>query len=291
MKVIISDTDLTHAGDVRQAFINAFGEAEILIRIESISNFENSFIHAVENNFDMVIRSTAGARTKFLSFTTDYYNEHNILCIIPTGQQFPNSQSFFHTAELPTAVLTGVGTTSNVGAYKVEFFDSNSEWVSFTNSFIAGKLAKIKVECNCTWNEARQRARLTASSPTPTDVSGYGIINVESAINYSDEVPEIPIENPEAENQFIIGELFAERNGNQVSLIGQEVPGATSYKIYKDGIEVASTRTATVTIDRTFSIPYSFTYQAFNDESETEISVPEIVKFYKYSKVIFKQSK
>lgn len=289
MKIIISDSDITHANDVRNSFIQSFGDtAEIITRIESISNFESSFTFAVENAFDMVIRSTVGARTRFLTFETDYYNQHGILCVIPTGQQFPNSQSFFHTGELPTAILTGVGTTSNVGAYKVEFFDSNSEWVSFTNSFIAGKLAKIKDELDCDWHEARLRARLTASNPTPSDISGYGIIDVQAAIDYSNEIPETPIENPEPEPLFLIGEMFASRNGNLVTLEGQEVDGATSYKIYQDGIEVANERTTTVVIDRTFGVPYMFTYKAFNNESETDESISMIIKYFKSKFLLIK---
>ena len=68
-------------------------------------------------------------------------------------------------------VASGAGTDSNMTGYGngLEFWDEDDTqdglyYSSFSNARVAAKLLKIKQTLNCTWEEARTRARNTASN-------------------------------------------------------------------------------------------------------------------------------
>lgn len=209
MKIIISDINQTHANDVRDSFIAGYESdggtwgGVIEIRLETIPNLVNSFEYAKENGFEMVIRSTVGAKN-YLTMMQEYYFNDGILSVMPAGQQLPNTDNGLE--ELPATVLTGfveIDGTDNNGAKIVEFIGIDpihNQFVSFSNGFIAGQLAYIKTETNETWTQVRERARLTATqSGNFTRLNGFGKIQIAEAVQLASseeiEIPEVEINN------------------------------------------------------------------------------------------------
>ena len=116
----------------------------------------------------------------------------------------------FQTNEPPVIITSGAGDEelrNNTSYGKgLEFWDQDlntptpaEDQSSFSNGYVLGKLLKIKDTLNCTWWEARYRARITADRTEPNRVTsswdlrnGYGKINVDAAIAYTGLVPSDP---------------------------------------------------------------------------------------------------
>ncbi|HOJ04091.1 MAG TPA: hypothetical protein PK916_08810 [Bacteroidota bacterium] len=118
-----------------------------------------------------------------------------MLTVMPTGSNTA-SRLWNSNAVLPSIVITGAGDTANATAWDVEFhapdpFGGTAS--SYANGFIAGQLMAIRDSLNCSWWEARFRARITGHAWTQK--SGYGKINTSAALQYGFGVPPNPYAN------------------------------------------------------------------------------------------------
>jgi hypothetical protein len=105
---------------------------------------------------------------------------------------------------------------------------------SYSTPYIAGKISFIKDSVSnrysreCSWWEARYRARMTASGGGVFDtISGYGRIDVMAAINYRGNIPDDPFTT-----LGNIGNISAERRGNYINVEFEPVENALYYDVY-----------------------------------------------------------
>lgn len=197
----------THGIYIKQAILTAYPELpeDKIINISSYTEAKN---YCMQNEVEALIRSTTGV--------TNYINDAllmypRILFFFPLGSNDYVKLNIFDTEEPPVIVITGAGDEEgrNNTAYGngLEFWDYDlsqaqeptPDQSSFSNGIILGKLLKIKHTLNCSWWEARWRARITADRNEPNRETfpwdlknGYGRINVEKAINFKGYIPPDP---------------------------------------------------------------------------------------------------
>ena len=270
MRVYISDSTEggTHGSNVKSAISTGYGSdisSEInLVESESysIAQVKADMLIAYNAGYELFVSSAYGA-DNFLTEAKSYYP--TMLCAFPNGiNTFGENPSQGSSLQIPELlIVTGSGDTNNVNGYPIEFFDEDpteADASSFANGVIAGKLLKIKDGRGSHWTDAVQSARATSSLSTLDTEDGYGIIDIDSAINYSGTV------------QLTIGSITAERtSGFSVTLTLRRVIDATSYKIYDNGGLIATQSGLTYT----YTMPYGkslFTYKACNDNLESELS-------------------
>lgn len=135
--------------------------------------------------------------------------------IYPTTQAFMplGSNSFILISDvtsIPEVITCGAGATHNITGYGpgLEFWDNENIGSvaiqsSLSNGIIAGKILKIRDTLDCSFWEARYRARITATrteSRRPpntywTQEDGFGQINVTAAIDFVGSIPADPYLN------------------------------------------------------------------------------------------------
>lgn len=195
IKILISDSDYSHSIGVKDSILSAnsdLSSGNIDIRYESLND---SLIYASEQKIKCVVRSTIGVAGEITN-ALEYY-KMGIQVFMPMGSNTHGELTAL--TSIPCIVTSGAGGVANNTGFGegIEFFDDDNgtpgDASSFSNGVIAGKLFKIKVERNCDWWEARYCARTTASGNGVWNKNdGYGIIDVDAAINYSGEI----IDNP-----------------------------------------------------------------------------------------------
>jgi hypothetical protein len=177
-----------------------------------------------------VIRSTTGA-AGFVGLAGSYYRLHSIQTFMPAGSNSPGE--IFESnggTNLPIIVIAGAGDEGNETGDDIEFFSPDPITVepdlsSYSNGYIAGQLFKIKSVLDCTWWEARYRARMTASRNNIWhEVDGYGLIDISAAVNYSGEIASDPYQSIGP-----VGALSANQNQSTVTLTTTPVVNATGY--------------------------------------------------------------
>jgi len=195
--VFVSDVSIgSHSTNVKNAFIYGFGES---IDSDDFSFDDEGFgadILSCRNLGLIIFVRSTNQMQSYIETAESYYPD--IQCFMPSGSN-DHYQIFDSGGDLPVIVTAGAGDEENETAWDCEFFDSDPytpepyDWSSYSNAHIAGKLLKIKLSLDCSWWEARHRARMTASRSGIWDpVDGYGIIDVAAAIAYSGEIPSDP---------------------------------------------------------------------------------------------------
>lgn len=131
-----------------------------------------------------------GGLPNYIAIANVYYP--GIQSFMPLGSNSPMLIGL--PTSIPLIVTCGAGDSKNDTAYGpgLEFWDDdndgdpNVDASSFSNGTICGKLLKIKDTKNCSWWEARFRARKTATNGGIWDqFNGYGKIDVTAALAYA----------------------------------------------------------------------------------------------------------
>lgn len=203
--IIISDEFGSHGESIKSAISVGYG-SDISSRIQIIP-YWNPALEEATNNDDIIalIRSTDGVASYVDDVEIIY---PRVQTFFPLGSNSFIELNVFAEQEPPIIATCGAGDTEerNNTAYGkgLEFWDEDTapestpdDYSSYSNGIILGKLLKIKDTLECTWWEARYRARVTADRDEPnreTSIwdlrNGYGKINVSSAINYSGTIPQ-----------------------------------------------------------------------------------------------------
>ncbi len=207
VRIIISDEFGQHGIDIKTAISNGYS-SDISAQIQIIGGWSASFAEAQSNaNIVALIRSTSGV--------AGYVTNASSICprvqtFFPLGSNVFEELNVFANNEPPVIITSGAGDEelrNNTGYGKgLEFWDQDlstptpaDDQSSFSNGYVLGKLLKIKDTLNCTWWEARYRARETADRNEPNRVTspwdlrnGYGKINVNAAVAYVGLIPPDP---------------------------------------------------------------------------------------------------
>lgn len=200
-------------------FENKFNS--VMVVETSIENVNTHGIY-VQDEFEMANPETECLMTSFaMGYAIDYAMNTGLAAIIfsytglpseinHTSSLYPNTQVFMplgnnspvlltNPSSIPHIVTCGAGIAYNENGYGpgLEFWDSEvsgnpANHSSLSNSKIAGKIMKIKQTLNCSWWEARYRARITADRTLLTHPdgkywnqnNGFGKINVQNAIDF-----------------------------------------------------------------------------------------------------------
>jgi len=199
-RIVISDPggppghEYDHANAIKGAISFGYGSdiaSQIEMRIES---FDASIAYAQSIGAIAVVRSTTGVAT-FISKAQSAYPD--IQSFVPLGSNDPNEQ-ITNPPFIPVIITSGAGDSDNDTAYGpgLEFWDDdddgnpNTDASSFSNGTICGKLLKIKDTLNCSWWQARYRARRTASNNGLWDQhNGFGKVSISAAIAFSGLIP------------------------------------------------------------------------------------------------------
>lgn len=193
--IIISDATLTgHPEYIRDAINVGYG-SDISDRILIVAESFNSAIERCKNmNGIAVIRSFAGV-SSYITTALTYYKNYGIQSFWPLG----SNSSIYLASPNYIPVMTTCGASSgsvNITAYGpgLEFIDDDDGnpdigASSYSNGVILGKILKIKDTLECTWWEARYRARMTTNQLGSWSVNnGYGIINISSATSFTGSI-------------------------------------------------------------------------------------------------------
>ena len=136
-----------HDIDVKQSFLigySSYSGTEFDGNIDLYFDYSltNSFNHAEENDYDIIIRSYAGM-SYYISLA---YQHPTVELIMPSG-----SNDFMETysgdLENCPIIVAGAGVDSNVTGYQIDFFSIDpiysTNLSSFANGYIAGQIAFI----------------------------------------------------------------------------------------------------------------------------------------------------
>lgn len=182
-----------HDSDVYHAFVQGYNSAGGIFNPLNVYHLQSgvnqsSIDTAIKYNCKIIIRSSTGM-SSYINFANSNYP--NVLIFMPAGN---NSHVQVYTGTLPSLIITGAGDTANFTGYNIEFWDIDPIYgnaSSFSNGYIAGKIAYIMDTKNCDVWEARYRARISTGNAL-TNENGYGKINITNALNYNGSVPTDP---------------------------------------------------------------------------------------------------
>lgn len=193
-KISIGGVGGQHDIDVGNAFVQGYNSAGgnwngVIIQLGAYS-FSSNIEQARINGSQIYIRSTTGL-TSFISIARNYYPDIN--CFVPAGSNSPGEVFESNGGQnLPSIVVTGAGDYNNETADDIEFFapdiiTGEPDFSSYANGYIAGQLAYIANTLNVNIWTARYLARQTGSqNGIWHEVNGYGLINIQEAINAYD---------------------------------------------------------------------------------------------------------
>jgi len=210
IRILLADSVTEHADSIKTAIATAYGGGgvePIEDQIQVVSTWEAAVAEAESNaNILAVIRSYTGVEA-IVSDAEALYPR--VQCFFPLGSN--TFEELTDLTEIPVVVTSGAGDTQyenkNNTAYGagLEFWDNDltqsasGDASSFSNGYVLGKLLKIKDTLDCSWWEARYRARMTADRPEDNRETwfwdlrnGYGIINVAAAIGFDGAIPDDP---------------------------------------------------------------------------------------------------
>lgn len=162
-----------------------------------------------------------------------------VCAFYPLGSNTFQELTNLTNEEPPIIITSGAGDTeakNNTGYGKgLEFWDDDldtsaaPDLSSYSNGVVLGKLLKIKDTLECTWWEARYRARATATQTEDNRLNlgwdlynGYGKINVANAIAYKGVIPLDPYIYPD-DYESEIEELEADLITANATIAEQEL--------------------------------------------------------------------
>ncbi|KKM91014.1 hypothetical protein LCGC14_1232840 [marine sediment metagenome] len=188
-----NSTYYEHDMEVLMSFIDGYASYDNSVYpgvINRISMLGSSlFQYAQDNGYEIVLYSYGNAN--YYSTIADNYPD--IFIFMPSGSN--SFSSVFHQdIETSPMGITAAGEDTNVTGYATEFHSidprTSDNLSSFANGYIAGQLTYIAVTLGISIDEARMIARETGSRNGEFDIySGYGLIDVESAITIPTIVP------------------------------------------------------------------------------------------------------
>lgn len=147
----------------------------------------------------------------------------------PDGVYYPVAESYYTDPTTNWVDITcnlGAGTYSGGGKAGYNF-------LSGAVAVVGAKINKIRRERGCEYDEAIAIAKLTASNPDRDDEHGYGSIDTDAAISYSESIPE-----DEDVSLGEIGTLSYERdNLGYVTFSMSDVRNAQKIRIYSGNEE------------------------------------------------------
>jgi len=282
IKAVISDVSLSHATSVKAALLSeAAGsilENEIAIRYGGVSA---DLEYAVSQGATILVRSTTGA-PEIAAVAGRYYRDHGIQVFVPAGSNTEGIEVYesFGGTKLPVIVLTGAGDLDNETADDIEFFAPDvvtvePDYSSYSNPYVAAQVYRIKVALDCSWWEARYRARVTASNAGVWDeTDGFGLIDVAAAIAWTGTVPADPYQLVGVVGSISLHSQFL---GN-IILQAAAVDNADEYVFnYDEGAGyineiVQSSRSFSLTLQE--NVETSFIYKARNSFGDSSASTP-----------------
>lgn len=284
MNILISGVGGQHDIDVASAFVSGYqstgGTWNGTIIQRGNENLASSIAYATANNIRVIIRSVTGMSS---SIATAESNFPNIQLFMPAGS---NLNIEVYTGNLNAIIITGAGVNSNLTGYKTEFYgldtiSGNNNESSYSNGYIAGQICYIKDTLNCSFWEARLRARITGSQNNVyNNVNGFGKININDAINYAGN---ISLGN--------IGSITATLNDTTgaVAVAMSEVTNAMQYKLYKNNVLLSSQTSLTYNDTITRQVKpngnYVYSYKAITEDEETETE-ETTVKYNSYKGIL-----
>lgn len=288
MKVIINGAGGEHDDDVESSFILGYestGEVWAGTITKRVETLELSLIYAEANDYDCVVRSVTDM-SSLIQTASAYYP--TVQTFMPAGS---NDYIQVYSGAVENIVIAGCGVSANLTGYNIEFYSidplSQNNLSSYSNGYIAGQIAYIKDSLNCSFWEARYRARVTSSRTTYTGENGYGSINIASAIAYAGEIIADPY-NTLGDIGTINAELTNDYTGT-VSITIDAVTNALEYEIYKDGVLIATIDELTYedTITRKFkgTDRYYYQYKAKRNSDVTDLSNKDFINYYKYAAI------
>ncbi len=189
-KILLWDTNESHAADVKNVFLGMYPEAASRITLHLGYNFE-----AIDP-FDLVLKSTTGFERQ-LSLA----QKHPEVCfVMPVGSNQDKEMTFYNN-NLGEIVLTrGYEPDDKIGTAfgnVLEFWerdhkDDNKAVSSYSNARVAAKLLKIWEARGGCWEDTRAAARKTALRNKNTHPNneawnkkfGFGQIRVQEAIKW-----------------------------------------------------------------------------------------------------------
>lgn len=185
--VLISGFGGQHDLDVKQAFLLGYSNYDSSSFSGNVDLFydyaiSESFTHAENNDYDIIIRSTTG-----LSSYISLANQHpTVELIMPSGSN-NHIETFTGNLEDCPIISTGAGLTSNVTGYQIDFYSidpiTTQNLSSFANGYIAGQITFISDYLGISIDEARLLARASGSNGGIYDYeNGYGRIIINDAI-------------------------------------------------------------------------------------------------------------
>lgn len=182
-----------HDSDVYHSFVQGYNSSGGVFNPANSYHLQSGVSQetidtALKYNCKIIIRSS-NAMTGTIPIAR--LNYPNVLIFMPAGS---NSHTQVYNGTLPALIITGAGDTANFTGYNIEFWDVDPIFgnaSSFSNGYIAGKIAYIIDTKNCGIWEARYRARISTNKNL-TNENGFGKINVTNALNYNDFIPEDP---------------------------------------------------------------------------------------------------
>lgn len=199
IRVVVCDNtvDGVHPLRVRASIVYGYGEGLTEDNIGIVVGLQAAINYAYANGASMLVCSL-GAFVGMLPLAIASYPE--LQCVMPLGaNMYVDWLGGIYTSH---QVIIGTGASAdmvhNATAYGdvLDFFDEDpyhETASSYANGVIAGKLLKIKDNRGCGWWETRYRARSTASyADSWTKENGYGVIDVQAAIDYPGLIPDDP---------------------------------------------------------------------------------------------------
>lgn len=300
-KVIISGVGNQHDLLVAEAFKKGYAangarfSGDLIVyqyNSPPISDFQNPGIvmqYAKENGYDIVIFSTGGAQSN-VPVANTYFPD--VMLFMPAGyNDYEQTFTLSITGNNVSTVITGTtinGTEQNITGYNIEFLDIDPLYnyaSSYSNGYIAGKIAYIKDYLKCSNWEARYIARQSSTkSNNYTNQNGFGIIDVVKAINTQYNVPENPIYKIGD-----VGNLTTTRNNSTVNISWDAVENAdvlyNSYKLYKNDQVIYSGINTTYTDTILPGQKNFYKYKGFNNTGETDFSDTKKVFYPAYKKI------
>jgi hypothetical protein len=292
--VLITGVGGQHDQDVGEAFIRGYQSnaarysGNLFINNFGYENTETALAYANTNNYEIVIQSTIGADQRKV-IANRYYP--NVMLFMPAGAN--NSQYVYSgsaTSNNNSIITTGTINNlsqNNITGYNIEFSDldviDNAGHSSYSNGYIAGKIAYIKDWYKCSFWEARYIARQTASlSNNFTDKNGFGTIDIKAAISTYIEIPEDPILNLSS-----VGNINVSRTLNKISINIDAVENASNYKIFRNDELIYDGANLTYIDTIIPKDEFYYNYKAYNNKQETELSESKKIVYRAYSSILY----
>ncbi len=258
MRIVISDTDILGHGNTIKESIKLAYDSLVDEDFCFADDLDGAYVIASANNDVVAIIESQTSSSSYSELALDIYEDldKRVLMFAPLGgnENLFEEVSIYQENAPEVIVTSGAGDVgyedrNNTSYGKgLEFWDNDlaqdegADQSSYSNGIVLGKLLKIKDTLNCSWWEARYRARATADRTEPnrnnidtiTGISwckynGFGRINVENAIAYTGSIPN----DPYRERIGNVGELALGINDNLITFIPDIITNADKYEFQR----------------------------------------------------------